>query len=70
MAYNHLTYNDETALPGGKYKDIPLKDVPDDYLLFIYENNYFDRHVGVRKYLEENIDAIKANIKNAKGRKV
>ena len=48
-------------MPFGKYKGQPIEDVPDSYLLWLYENG---KCFGdFKKYLEENLDAIKENAK-------
>lgn len=52
---------DDSEMPFGKYKGQRLADVPDSYLLWLYE-----RGIGngpLKQYIEENLDAIKENAK-------
>lgn len=58
---------EESIMPFGEYKGRKFKDVPDSYLLFLYEKS---REEGGRKlfgelkeYINDNIDAIKSNVK-------
>ena len=53
---------DESDMPYGKHKGKKMKDVPDDYLLYIYENQQCSE--AVRLYISENMDAIQKNIFN------
>ena len=53
---------DNDLMPFGKYQGIPLKDVPDDYLLWLYNQDIHPKYSDLEDYLEENIDGIKANI--------
>lgn len=51
-----LTDND--LMPGtGKHAGEKLEDVPNKYLLFIYENNMCSSRV--KKYIENNLETIK-----------
>lgn len=56
--------NDESPMPFGKYKGTPMKDVPAQYLLFMWEN-YKRKHFNadVFTYIEENLDVLKKEIK-------
>ena len=53
---------DDDLMPFGKHQGIPLKDVPDDYLLWLYNQDIHPKYSDLEDYLEENIDSIKANI--------
>lgn len=55
--------SDESLMPFGKYKGVRLAEVPDAYLLWIYENNKCSG--GLKNYIEDNLEAIKENIKRA-----
>lgn len=56
-----MEYADTTIMKFGKYKGCQMSEVPDEYLLYLYENcNLFG---GLKKYIEDNLDAIKSNIK-------
>lgn len=46
-------------MPFGKYKGTPLGEVPDSYLLWLYENGI--QSWPLKSYIEENLDAIKKN---------
>lgn len=56
-------FNDESPMPWGKYAGKPIGEVPDEYLLFLYESNKGRVWGEVGRYIEENIEAIKANVK-------
>jgi hypothetical protein len=51
-------------MPFGKYKGRKLIDVPDSYLYFISDFKHLDS--AIRKYIDENIDAIRININKNK----
>lgn len=46
---------------GNKHKGKKLADVPDSYLLWIYEN--LNLPLDLKQYIESNLDAIKHNTK-------
>jgi len=51
---------DESIMPWGIYQGKTMEEVPDNYLLAMYEK---DRVRGkVKIYIEENLDAIKKNL--------
>lgn len=52
---------EELIMPFGKHKGKKISDVPDDYLLWLYEQGNVQGVLGT--YLDDNIDAIKANVK-------
>lgn len=55
---------DNTKMPFGKYKDRRMKDVPEEYLLWLHDelhrkhNNFT---LPIKNYLDENYEAIKEN---------
>lgn len=51
-------------MPYGKHKGKAMANVPDDYLLWLYNNDKCT--YPVRKYVEMNMDAIKTNINNCR----
>lgn len=53
--------DDNSIMPYGKHKGKPLKDVPDDYLLYIYEEGIAKG--DLKAYILDNLEAIKTNIK-------
>lgn len=59
---------ENSILTFGKYKDIKIKDIPAEYLLFIFENNYCPANIAF--YINRNLDSIKQKaiqkIKNIK----
>lgn len=55
-------WTDEHKMPFGKYIGQKLIDIPDSYLLWLYENGK-NLPTGLRLYLEDNIEAIKKNSK-------
>lgn len=48
-------------MPWGQYKGKRMIDVPASYLLWLYENNKCNN--DVREYIEDNMDALKLEIK-------
>lgn len=50
---------DESIMPWGKYAGKKMEDVPDDYLLWLYEVRKVCGPVG--EYIKDNLDAIKKN---------
>ncbi len=56
--------NDNSPMPYGKHKGKAMANVPDDYLLWLYNNDKCT--YPVRKYVEMNMDAIKTNINNCR----
>lgn len=53
--------SDDSLMPYGKYRGERLSNVPDSYLLWLYENDKCD--IAVKWYIERNLDVIKANAK-------
>lgn len=49
-------FTDQSIMAFGPHKGKHLKDVPNGYLLFLYEN---DRAGRYKKYIEDNLDVIK-----------
>lgn len=49
--------NDNTPMPFGKYAGKPMIGVPAKYLLWLYNEGC--NHDGVRKYLIDNLEALK-----------
>ena len=60
--------NDQSPMPFGTHKGLPLIKVPADYLLFLlYENKCYGE---LRKYIEENQDSLESEAGNRAGKKV
>lgn len=55
---------DSDLMPTGKHKGEKMEDIPAKYLLYIYENDMCNARV--RKYIEDNLDVIKQQIKMEK----
>ncbi len=53
-------FTDQSLMPFGKHKDKKLADVPDEYLLWLYDNAKSWGQLKI--YLRENIDAIRQNV--------
>lgn len=61
-------YTDQTPMPFGKYINVPLENVPDSYLLWLYQSGkLFDR--ALIAYIEDNLDAIKQNLQHDPSRR-
>lgn len=54
--------DDNSLMPTGSYKNVKLIDVPADYLLKIYKEKKESKEL--QDYIEENLDALKIEIKN------
>ena len=54
--------DDESLMPFGRHKGSKLKDVPDDYLLFLHQAGINPKYYELEEYIKENLDAIKANV--------
>ena len=55
---------DNSLMPFGKHAGKKMSEVPDDYLLWLYEQPpYFDTPEirGVFAYIKDNLNALKAN---------
>lgn len=52
---------DESLMPYGIHKGSKMANVPDKYLMWLYDSNKCSG--DVRKYIEENMDAIRENMK-------
>ena len=52
-----LNITDDTIMWFGKYKGIKLANVPDEYLLYLYNNN--KAYGKLKEYIENNLDNLK-----------
>lgn len=64
----HGPLSDDSIMPFGMYKGKPMAEVPDSYLLGLFEklkadNGIYPDSMGdrVRQYVKENLDAIEKN---------
>ena len=48
--------NDKDKIPFGKYKDLPMQDVPSSYLKWLY--NQGCTNVSVANYIHNSMDSI------------
>jgi uncharacterized protein (DUF3820 family) len=53
---------DESTMPWGVHAGKKMEDVPDKYLLYLYESKKV-RYGPVFEYIVDNLDAIKENAK-------
>ena len=60
--------NEDYVINFGKHKGKKVKDIPDDYLLFLWGDNGKGLYEGspLKRYIADNIDAIKANVNRNK----
>ncbi len=49
--------SDKVTMPYGKHKGKELKDIPSDYLLWVWDNN--SPYGSVKTYIEDNLKEIK-----------
>ncbi len=59
-----MKLEDNDPIPFGKYQGIALANVPDKYLLWLYEQGC--RNLLVKAYIEDNLAAIKLGLRNVK----
>lgn len=52
---------DESMMPFGKYKGEKMANIPPDYLIWLYDNGKC--YGEVRKYIADNLDVLKSEIK-------
>lgn len=57
-------FTDRTLMPFGKYKGEMLANVPDSYLLWLYNENR--AHGLLKAYIEDNMAAIRTNANGGK----
>lgn len=57
-----MVLTDESPMPFGRYKGKLMANIPASYLLYIYDNGLY--HTHVKNYIEENLDALKLEVKN------
>jgi len=53
--------DDNSLMPYGKFKGTKMANVPPDYLLWCYQQDWCKG--DVKKYIQENLDAIKSELK-------
>lgn len=57
--------DDDTPMPFGKHKGLPMWKVPADYLLWLWDNGKKDDTGNdVHKYIKENFSAILSDAKD------
>ena len=61
MAQLPIPMNDDSLMPFGKYKGNKMSEVPDHYLMWLWENT--DLRDPLKSYIESNLTVIKTNIK-------
>ena len=47
---------DDSIMPYGVHKGKTMANVPDNYLIFIYQNNRCSKNV--KEYIEDNLDSL------------
>lgn len=58
---------DTDLMPYGKHKGTAMANIPAADLIWLYENNRTSK--DVRQYIEENMDVLKEEIKQANNKK-
>jgi len=56
-----MILDDNSLMPFGKYEGCKMQDVPATYLKWLYDNNKASK--PVRRYIKENLETIKLEIK-------
>lgn len=59
--------NDQSIMPFGFHKGKKLEDVPDEYLLWLWDRGQIFGEL--KAYIEDNLEAIKLNIHNGLGKR-
>lgn len=58
-----ITYTDESILLiGNKYKGKKLKDIPDEYFIWLWQQSWFNHKSPLGRYIEDNMEAFKKNL--------
>ena len=58
-----IHYRDDTLMPFGKYKGLPMIEVPASYLIYLYEDSPQPlTHIALKRYIEENMDVLRMQI--------
>lgn len=55
-----MILDDNSEMPFGKHKGVKMANVPADYLIFLYENNFAKGNVLT--YIVSNLDVLKEQI--------
>lgn len=63
--YKMEKYTDSTLMPFGKHKGKRLIDVPAHYLIWLLEFNEPLRNQQLKEYIEDNLEALKKEVKDA-----
>jgi hypothetical protein len=58
---------DESSMPFGKFKGKKMANVPAGYLLWLHEN--IELRDPLKTYVKENLDVIKAEVKQGKSKR-
>lgn len=59
-----MKLTDESIMPFGKYRGKKLIDVPDAYLLWLWDNGV--NQLDLKAYIEDNLAALRLKIRSAK----
>ena len=59
---------DNSLMPFGKYKGTKMANIPASYLIWIFENNKCS--IEVIKYVRENLDVLKEEVKRENAKKI
>lgn len=59
MAIKSVELNDDSPMPFGKYKDIPMQDVPASYLHYLWHNGMKYEHTLVANYIRKSLDVLR-----------
>ena len=57
MAIRKLVLTDIDPMPFGKYRGVPMQDVPVSYLHWLWHNGLTD--TSVKEYIQKSIDSLK-----------
>jgi hypothetical protein len=63
-----IPMTDESPMPFGKYKGKKMSEVPDYYLLWVWDNIQ-DLRDPLKSYIANNLEAIRVNIQRSQEKK-
>jgi len=56
---------DDDPMPFGKHKDKPMREVPPDYLMYIFEADWISEWPAVYSYIANNVESIEDEAEEA-----
>jgi uncharacterized protein (DUF3820 family) len=54
-----IILQDDSPMPFGKHKGVPMQDVPETYLHYLWHNGMKGENTSVADYIRRNMDVLK-----------